>query len=375
MSNRMTRRQWLSRTGLALGGTALAGCWGLNLTACAPEEQTASVPIRMMFNENPYAPSEKARQAMTKAFEEANLYSFSRGDAVDKLKDIMAQKVGLTPDHILISAGSTEILRVVGLITGMEEGEVVTPHPTFETMLRYVGSMGFTIHRIPLDDSLGFDLAALRESVTERVKLVYLCNPNNPTGVITPDAKLRPFCAEMAKKALVFVDEAYHEYVDHPDYRSMVGLVQEGHNVIVSRTASKIHGLAGLRIGFGIAHPDLIRKLRAKLTGTNNIIGLRAAIASYQDEEFQTFCFQKNKEAKNIVYQNLENMGLRHLKSETNFVFFQTGKPIEDFQKAMEAQGIIVGRPFPPFMDWCRLSMAKAEEMGAFVQAFKKVMA
>ncbi|MGD2295408.1 MAG: histidinol-phosphate transaminase [Candidatus Aminicenantes bacterium] len=374
MAKTMTRRQWISRTGFALGGTALAGCWGASLSSCAAEEQTSTPPIRMMYNENPYAPSPSARQAMTKAFEEANLYSFSRGDAYDTLREIIAEQVGLTPEHIIVSAGSTEILRVAALIAGLEGGEIIAPHPTYGTMLRYAESMGVKVHRVPVDKNLGFDLTAMREKMTDKVKLIYICNPNNPTGTITPWGQLRPFCEEMAQKAKVFVDEAYHEFVADPQYRSMVELVKEGHNVIVSRTASKIHGLAGLRVGFGIADPAQIRKLRARKTGTNNIIGLRAAIASYQDLDFQEFCRRKNSEAKGIVYRLFEKTGQRFLKSHTNFVFFHTGKPIEEFQKTMLEQGIIVGRPFPPFLDWCRLSMAKPEEMEIFVEAFHKVM-
>jgi histidinol-phosphate aminotransferase len=374
MSNKMTRRQWLSRTGCALGGAAMAGYMGTSLTFCAPENQASSTPIRMMYNENPYGPSETARQAMLEAFEEANLYSFSSGDAVDKLKEILAQQVGLTPDHILISSGSTEVLRVTGLITALEGGEIISPHPTYLTLLRYAESMSVPIHRIPLDEDFGFDLEAMKIKMSEKVKLIYLCNPNNPTGAITPYDRFRPFCEEMSKRTLVFIDEAYHEYVSDPQYRSMVELVREGHNILVSRTASKIHGMAGLRIGFGIANPQLIKLLRARITGTNNIIGLRAAIASYGDQDFQSSCRQKNDEAKQIVYNFFQKTGRSYIPSHTNFVFFHTGQPIDKFQETMENQGILVGRPFPPYLDWCRLSMAKPEEMEVFADRFQRVL-
>jgi histidinol-phosphate aminotransferase len=373
MSNTMTRRQWLSRTGCTLGGAAMAGYMGTGLAFCKPDNQVSSTPIRMMYNENPYGPSEIARQAMLKAFEEANLYSFSSGDAVDNLKEILAQQVGLTPDHILISAGSTEVLRVTGLLTALEGGEIISPHPTYLTLLRYAESMSVPIHRIPLDENFGFDLEGMKNKMSEKVKLIYLCNPNNPTGTITPFDRLRPFCVEMSKTALVFIDEAYHEYVSDPQYRSMVELVREGHNVLVSRTASKIHGMAGLRIGFGIASPQLIKLLRARITGTNNIIGLRAAAASYGDEGHQSFCRQKNDEAKQIAYRLFQQAGRRYVPSHTNFVFFHTGLPIDKFQEDMEKLGIIVGRPFPPYLDWCRLSMAKPEQMEVFTEKFQRV--
>lgn len=374
MSNTMNRRQWLSRTGCALGGAVMSGYMGTGLAFGASESQGSPTPIRMMYNENPYGPSETARKAMTEAFEEANLYTFSNGDSLDTLKGILARQVGLTPDHILISAGSTEILRVTGLITALEGGEIISPHPTYLTLLRYAESMDVPIHRIPLDDNLGFDLEAMRKKMSEKVKLIYLCNPNNPTGAITPDTLFRPFCQEMSQRALVFIDEAYHEYVSDPRYRSMVELVKEGHNVLVSRTSSKIHGMAGLRIGFGIANPPLIKLLRARITGTNNIIGLRAAAASYSDPAFQEFCRRKNDESKEIVCKFFQKTGRRYIPSHTNFVFFQTGLPIDQFQDTMEKQGIIVGRPFPPYLDWCRLSMAKPEQMKVFVERAQKVL-
>jgi histidinol-phosphate aminotransferase len=374
MSKKMTRREWLSQSGIALGGTALASFWSVGHASCVSEQEASQAPLRMMYNENPYGPSETARRAMREAFDEANLYTFSGGEAYINLRSLIAQQVGLTPDHVAVSAGSTEILRAAALITALKGGEVIAPHPTYLSLTRYAETMGVKVHWVPVDKDLQFDLPALRKKVTKRVKLIYLVNPNNPTGALNPYDKLRPFCEEMATQTLVFVDEAYHEYVTDPQYRSMVELVREGHNVIVSRTASKIHGLAGLRIGFGIADPELIRYMRGRLTGTNNIIGLRAALASYQDEDFQKLCRQKNNEAKEYVYKLFNETGRRYLPSHTNFVFFHTGKPIEEFQKSMERHGVLVGRPFPPFLDWCRLSMTKPEWMGKFGAAFQKVM-
>lgn len=370
---RMTRRQWLERTSIILGSTAVGSFWAASPASALQIEKDTSSSLRMLFNENPYGPSDIARKAMKEAFAEANLYSFSEG-APDELRAIIAQQVGLTPDHILIGSGSTEILRAAALITGLEGGEVISPQPTFDAMLRYAERIGVKVHWVPLKDDFHFDLEAMRKKITKNVKLIYLCNPNNPTGAITPYDKFRPFCEEMAKEMLVFVDEAYHEYVSDPQYRSMVELVREGHHLIVSRTASKIHGLAGLRIGFGIADPKLIKFLKERLTGTNNIIGLRAAISSYQDENHQKFCRQKNNEAKEFVYKLFRRTGHRYLPSHTNFVFFQTRLPIKEFQDAMKKHAILVGRPFPPYLDWCRLSMAKMEEMPRFAAAFEEVI-
>ncbi len=371
MSKTLNRRQWLARSSTALGGTLLAGYGGLSPELIPEGYATPNSPIRMMFNENPYGPSQVARKAMIKAFNEGNLYS---RDAYNTLRKIFAEQVGVTTDHVIITSGSTEVLNVAGLVYGLNNGEIITPHPTYGRLYRYAERIGAKVHKIPLDENVHFDLDGIRKAMNKNVKLVYLCNPNNPTTTITPKDKLRELCEELSKNTCVMVDEAYFDYVTDPQYSTMIDMVKDGHNVIVTRTASKIHGLAGLRVGFGIADPQTINNLQRHLTGTTNIIGLRAAIASFQDKEFQDFSRQKNLESREIVYKALEKAGRKYLQSHTNFIFFHTGRPIREFQKAMEQHGIIVGRPFPPYDDWCRLSMAKPEEMELFASAFEKVM-
>jgi histidinol-phosphate aminotransferase len=361
----------LFRSSVALGGVILAGRVGNSGQMISETEVSSSEALRMMWNENPYGPSEAARAAMTKAFHEANLYP---DGAINEMRSIIAEQVGLTRDHILLGSGSTEILQVVALASGISGGEVISADPTFQVLNSYAENIGATVHRVPVDDALRLDLEAMGKKVNENTKLIYVCNPNNPTGTIVSDTELRPFCEEMSRQTLVVVDEAYHEYVEHPGYRSLVDLVRNGRNVIVTRTASKIHGLAGLRVGFGIAQPELVKQLRKRLTGTMNIMGLRAAIASYRDREFQSYCFNKNKQSKSIVYKTLRELNCRYVKSETNFIFFETGVQIEQSQKDMKDQGIRVGRPFPPYLKWCRLSMAKPDEMQQFAVALKSIM-
>ncbi|MBW2493195.1 MAG: aminotransferase class I/II-fold pyridoxal phosphate-dependent enzyme [Deltaproteobacteria bacterium] len=372
MAASLTRRQMLLRSGLALGGAILAVRVGNDGKLILEAEASSREALRMMWNENPYGPSEVARAAMEKAFHEAKWYP----DAVfDEMRSVIAEQVGLTRDHILLGTGSTEILQVVVLGTDMRGGEVISADPTFQVLNSYAENIGGTVRRVPVDADLRLDLDAMGKEVNANTRLIYVCNPNNPTGTIVPDAELRPFCEEMSRRALVVVDEAYHEYVEHPGYRSLVDLVRDGRNIIVTRTASKIHGLAGLRVGFGIAQPKLVKRLENRLTGTMNIMGLRAAIASYRDPKFQAYCFDKNKESKSIVYRTLRELNCRYVESETNFIFFETGIPIETVQQGMEDRGIRVGRPFPPYLKWCRLSMTKPDEMKTFSEALKGIMA
>jgi histidinol-phosphate aminotransferase len=187
---------------------------------------------------------------------------------------------------------------------------------------------------------------------------------------------LREFVSEVARSRLVFVDEAYHEFVDDPDYESMVSLVAAGQkNLIVSRTASKIHGLAGMRIGFGFAQPELIEQMLQRRTGRINILGLKAAHACYLDQEFQNFTIRKNKESLAIVQGMCDELGIRYIKSNANFAFIETGIENQDFQATMLDHGIMTGRDFPPYTNWARISMAKPEDMKYFVQVYKTLYA
>ena len=373
MNNNITRRDWLNKSAAVLGSSFVGAIAGFNpLLGNTKVSTVVNTPIRMMFNENPYGPSQVARKAMRKAFSESNLYSMRYAKA--EFKILMAKLNGVTPEHIAVGFGSGEILKKAALMNGIDKGELISPALTFETINRFAKTMKSNVKRIPMDNKIGIDLDRTAESVGSRTKLIYLCNPNNPTGSIMGTDQLESFCKTMSKKSIVFVDEAYHEYVTDPNYRSMINLVKKGHNVMVSRTASKVHGLAGLRVGFAITTPEIAKRLESYLTDSLNVIGLRAAIASYQDERFQAHSIEQNNRAKKIVTNHLDNKGIEYLDSQTNFIFIKTGMNIAKFQPAMEKNGVIVGRPFPPYNKWCRLSMAKPEEMENFNTGMDRVL-
>ena len=373
MNNNITRRDWLNKSAAVLGSSFVGAIAGFNpLLGNTKVSTVVNTPIRMMFNENPYGPSQVARKAMRKAFSESNLYSMRYAKA--EFKILMAKLNGVTPDHIAVGFGSGEILKKAALMNGIDKGELISPALTFETINRFAKTMKSNVKRIPMDNKIGIDLDRTAESVGSRTKLIYLCNPNNPTGSIMGTDQLESFCKTMSKKSIVFVDEAYHEYVTDPNYRSMIDLVKKSHNVIVSRTASKVHGLAGLRVGFAITTPEIAKRLESYLTDSLNVIGLRAAIASYKDERFQAHSIEQNNRAKKIVTNHLDNKGIEYLDSQTNFIFIKTGMNIAKFQPAMEKNGVIVGRPFPPYNKWCRLSMAKPEEMENFNTGMDRVL-
>ncbi|MBI3004101.1 MAG: histidinol-phosphate aminotransferase family protein [Ignavibacteriales bacterium] len=351
----MNRRRWLWNTGALVAAQVVgpANVFPARALRLGGE-------ARLQSNENPYGPSAAARKAMAEAFNEGNLYT---GLPTEEFRALMAEVIGVTQEHIVVGAGSAEILKVAPLLAGREKAEIVAAHPTFESLVDYARNIGAAVQQVPLDESMRHDLSEMHRRVTGKTTLVYVCNPNNPTGTLVKSGALQSFCEDVSKQALVFVDEAYHEYVEDPDYHSMVPLVQKGYNVIVSRTASKIHGLAGMRVGFGIGQPDTMRKLQRLMTGSVNVVGLRGAIASYKDKDFQDFTKKKCREGKELLYRLFDEHELRYMRSEGNFVFFRSGQQIENFRPAMKEHGVLVARPFPPYGDWCRVSMGTDEEM------------
>lgn len=378
----LTRRQVL------LGGTAIVGAslapviqstngspiLRLVSSARAAVNPTPDNPIRLSANENPYGPSRVALKAIANNLHLANRYADRELEA--ELIDVLSAINSMPQDHMMVTTGSAEVLNVAGLLAGLRTGSVVCVDPTYQGLLRYAENAGVEIIRVPVNENLNADLPAMRRAIRSDTVMVYIVNPNNPIPTVIEKNAMKDFVLEMAEKRLVFVDEAYHEYVENPDYESMLGLIRQGYNnIIVSRTSSKIHGLAGMRVGFGYAHPDLINEMKMRRTGDNNVLGLAAAIASYQDQEFQDFARRKNRESLAIVNRMCEELGVRYTKSNTNFTFIETGIENHIVQERMLEHGILTGRLFPPFTTWSRISMSTPEHMEYFVQAFRTLFA
>lgn len=327
-------------------------------------------PIRLGSNENPYGPSEKMRQAMVAAFDNGCRYPWGYNASLVKM---IAEKEGVPEDHIVLVAGSTEGLKVTG-ITFAQGGEIISCAPTFLSMMEYAELWGTDINWVPLNKDLDFDLDEIEKRVSHETRLVFLCNPNNPTGKLLPADKVMDFCETVSKRAVVFSDEAYYDYITEPNYPSMVELVKKGHDVIVSRTLSKVYGLAGIRMGYLIARPALAQKLKDRVVANTNIMAIEAGKAALADQEFYQFSLQKNAEAKALLTQTLDELKLPYLESHANFVFFQSGKDVAELGKTMAQKGFIIGRPFPPLNDWCRISTGTIEEVTLYNQAIKEVL-
>jgi histidinol-phosphate aminotransferase len=176
-----------------------------------------------------------------------------------------------------------------------------------------------------------------------------------------------------SKKTIIFSDEAYYDFIQEADYPSMDTLVREGANVIVSKTFSKVYGLAGLRIGYLIAPPHLAKQIRSNVVAMSNVLAIAAAEKALEDQEFYDFSLNKIKQGRKLITDTLDELKLNYIPSNTNFVFFHSKKHIDDLGKQMLEKGVRIGRPFPPFYDWCRISVGTLPEVQAFTNALKEV--
>ena len=329
--------------------------------------------IRLGSNENPYGPSPKAREAIKASILDGNRYPFENSE---ELKQILATKEGVSPDHILLSAGSCETLALTGMSTGLEGGAVLSAWPTFSLLMTFAEKFNARWDKVNLDQNQVHDLDAMASAVKTDTRIIFVVNPNNPTGTIVDPNKLKNFCLEMSKKAVVYSDEAYLEFLEPAQQTSMVELVRQGHNVIVSRTFSKIYGLAGLRLGYVIGQPDMIRKLAKYQSGTIlNQAVIAAAKVSLGDEEFMSYTRKMNAAARDYFTAYLDQKKWPHGKSLTNVVLFPAPKDGKTILEQTQLRGFQIRIWDYQGKEWCRVSIGTLDEMKQFVKAFDEVVA
>ena len=351
----------------------LAGA-GLLSSPFFPEQAKAAdnAPLPLHYNENPRGPGPMARQAIQESISSGGRYP---APLYRSLVRLISLRERVPEDHIVLGAGSMEILHAAALAAGIAGKNILVPDPTYETVSRHAALAGAKTTSVPLARDFGLDLEAMDRRLDESIGLVFVCNPNNPTGVLMPGHYLRGYVAMWSWHCPVLVDEAYLDYADSPAKNTLVELVREERDVIVTRTFSKLHGLAGLRVGYGVARPDLAQRLRAFCDWSSvNILGLAAAQAALLDHVFQEKCIAENREAREYVIRSLEAMRLEVLPSAANFVFFRTGLHIEQFSETMRRQGILVARPFPPCLDWCRATLGTMESSRRFIRTVRNAL-
>ncbi|MFW5400202.1 histidinol-phosphate transaminase [Yersinia sp. 1252 StPb PI] len=379
----MDRRTLLKSSGLLLGGltlgnfisTAQAKSSKINAQPLLPTEQQ---PLLLNFNENSLGMSPKAHQAIIAALPTAFRYPDA---AREQLIANIATQYQLKTENISLGNGSSETIQAViqAVIRQAELAntpiQLVVPDPTFNYAELYAKPFGIPIEKVVLTKEMAFDLPVMQQKVAsfKGRSIVYLCNPNNPTATITPANLIEAWIKNASPETLFIIDEAYAEFVSDPAFRSAIGLVQAGQkNLLVTRTFSKIYALAGLRVGYGIAHPELIAAVENFVSLDNtNTAGAAAALASLQDKAFVQYSRQSADQARRIVTQTLDELKLSYVPSQANFVFHQVNGDVKTYQNRMKQYHVFVGREFPPAVGWNRLTLGTPEEMMAFVSVLK----
>lgn len=381
MKNQLNRRDWLKSTFALTTGFTMTSSLAAQLMASpmskAEElfvQSNGKLPslAKLNFNENPYGPSEKAKQAIIQSLPQSNRYAVQE---LDELKALLAKKEGVTPDYIHIGAGSGDILCQTGVAFGLEGGSVMSAFPTFSLLMNFAEVFKATWHKVNLNDQLEHDYDAMAAAIRSDTRLIFICNPNNPSGTLVDPQKVRAFCEEVSKRIPVYADEAYLEFLEPAQQISMVDLVKKNMNVIVSRTFSKIHGLAGLRVGYIIAKPELVNRIASYQHDIPvSTASIAAAKACLGDEDFMKMTRAKNLVARATLTNYLDQKRISYGKTYTNFVFFPAPKAGNMILANMEEKGYLMRIWDYQEREWCRVSIGALEEMKGFVKAFDEVI-
>ena len=357
----------------ARGREALVAFW--------PDAETAALepggPIILASNENPLGPSERALAAIRDvvAAKEPGRYPDL---ALSDLQSALAAVHGVKPENVLLGCGSSQILRTVTQLYTGPSRALVTALPTYEACTRYAELIGSPVRALPLDATLRIDLEATL-AAAKGAGLVYFNNPNNPTATLHGARAVDDFVERLAQtspETTILIDEAYHDYVTDPAHRTQIPRAAASPHVIVSRTFSKAHGMAGLRIGYAVAHAQTIEDM-TRWDGplAVNCLGLAGALASLSDPARLRQEAARNTEARSFTVDALKRMGYASTDSQGNFVFVDIGRPASAFRESCAKQGVLVARDFAPFeKTHCRISIGTLDEMKRAAAVFEKVL-
>jgi histidinol-phosphate aminotransferase len=327
---------------------------------------------RLDSNENPLGPSTHALQAMEEALSQAHRYT----SPTQLLKEL-ASFHEVSKDMVLAGCGSTEFLRIAPWAFLRKGGELITALQTYKTLPRETEKIEAQVNWIHLNDDFEFDLDSMKKAITPKTKMIYLVNPNNPTGTSLDFEVIQKFISSLPKKIMVFIDEAYSHFQEDKKGRSGIFLVKQGYNVIVSRTFSKAYGLAGMRLGYVIANPSIIRELRVfgfRDMGINQAV-FAGGLASLEDEKHVEKYKKLVREGREFYYEQFDSLGLKYIPSTTPFLMVNVNRPSKVVWKKLAAKHVFVRKG----EDWqlpryLRLSIGFPEENRTCVEALKKIL-
>lgn len=382
----LSRRNFLNRASAGAAGLTVATLVRSRLreqVAFAAERGIAPEDaINLANNENSLGPGPEIMDALDDLLGPegtiAGRYPFR---FLGPVTEAIAEKMGVEPENVLVGAGSTQILVNVTHQYASAEKALVGSLPTYEECFGYAALMGYRTKAVPLTTEFKMDLDQTLHACKGSGMLFY-CNPNNPVATLVDPASGRDFlnrALEVEKDLRILVDEAYIDYVTTPGHRTMIPLALDNPRVIVARTFSKAYGMAGLRIGYAVAHADTIAHLREFHMGnsvsTPSLVAANAAIErDRMNPDFLPAEKKRNAEARDFILKFFRDRGYHATDAQTNFIFTDVGMPVERFQSACAAEGVRVGRPFPPLWTRCRISIGTMDEMQRAAKAFAAVL-
>src|SRR5438128_4328385 len=383
MRTDIARRKFMGKAAALLG---YAGLGPLRLSGQARARQTSAAAegaldpkkagdydklIKLANNENPYGPPESVLKAMNDAWKYSNRYAAPDGGLVDAI----AEHHHLKPENVLVGCGSSEILKIVDDAFLPDHKIVVGVDPTYETVYRFATNSKAKAIALPLTktyDANMKEIIRVTKLNARDVGVVYICNPNNPTGRIVPKDEIKLLLDSIPGDIPVFIDEAYHHFVDDPNYEPSVKYVIEGRKVIIARTFSQIAALAGMRLGYAIAPKEIIDQLRSFVMAYNtNTIVKFGGVASLKDTANEAKTKQLNKQIRDRVTNELKAMGYEVIPSQANFFMVNVKKDVTGVGEEFLKKGFVVGRKFPPMNEWLRVSVGTDDEMKGFMKTFK----
>lgn len=365
----LSRRRFTRLMGFGVATTMLPPAQSRSSSILRTPE-TGSQGLRLNFNENPYGPSPHVLSALEQNLDLVWRYP---DDLANVVTEDLANLHDVDKDCVIIEHGSSEILRTCATAFAGPKSPVVVADPTFDAVERYAGTRGAPVVKVPLTADYSHDIHGM---LRPKAGLIYICNPNNPTATLTPKDDLQTLATNAPANTTLLVDEAYAEYSNHGLFWSLIPQVKRHHNLIVTKTFSKIYGLAGLRIGYAIAQPDMIARLKlSRPCGSLSIMALIAAQAGIRDPQHIELCRRRNEQVKAYITDRLLAMNYRVLPSEANFLMVDLRRNTEPVIKSLKAQGVEVGRHCPKLPSYLQVTIGKHDEMNIFLGALKTALA
>jgi histidinol-phosphate aminotransferase len=370
----VTRRSFMRNLGV-LGAAGVY--FGESLVAANPAQALSparSTTVWLDSNENPVGPPAAAVDAMVRAAPDAWRYHFNEFEAFARL---IAHNEQVSPQQVIFGVGSSEVIASAICAFATKSRPMITATPTYDIIVALARSLERSVVEVALTPQWGYPVKELAAAARKAGGgMIYLCNPNNPTGSLTPNEDIHWLANNLPANTVLFVDEAYLEFADPALAESAIKYVREDKSVIVARTFSKIYGMAGVRAGFGCARPDLIAAMYPFMDNVIPFLAVRAASAALMAKA--TLIPERRKANARIrgeLYQWLDHNKVRYIPTHTNFMMIDVKRDVREFGAEMLRQGVAVGRPFPPLQNMLRVTLGTDQNMQRFREVFSKVYA